>query len=76
MSRISSVMEAYLLVFRGSSAAVDNSRKAELMAKHSAISPVISMELSDTGSRNLLNPEATSCAVSAVAMRAMMASSY
>ena len=48
-----------------------SSRKAELMAKHSAINPVISVEHSDTGSKNLLKPAPMSCAVSAVAMRAM-----
>lgn len=48
-----------------------SSRKAELMAKHSAINPVISVELSDTGSKNLLKAAPMSCAVSAVAMRAM-----
>ena len=48
------------------------SRKSELIAKHSEISLVISDELSATGIRNLLRPDATSCAVSAVATRFMV----
>lgn len=48
------------------------SRKSELIAKHSEISLVISDELSATGIRNLLRPEATSSAVLAVAMRLML----
>lgn len=48
------------------------SPKSELIAKHSEISLLISDELSATGTRNLLRPEATSCAASAVATRFML----
>lgn len=56
---------------RGSEMASASSRRAELRAKQTEISPVISAECSDTGSRNLLKTEAMSCAVSADARRAM-----
>lgn len=64
-------MLAYLACSRGSEMASASSRRAELSAKQTEISPVISVECSDTGSRNLLKPDAMSWAVSADATRAM-----
>ena len=49
------------------------SRRAELRAKQSEISPVISVACSGTRSRNLFRPEAMSWAVSAEGMREDMA---
>lgn len=44
------------------------------MAKHSEISPVISVEFSATGVKNLLSTDAMSCAVSADAIKAIVSS--
>lgn len=51
-----------------------SSRRAELTAKHSEISPVISVACSGTGSKNLLKPDAMSWALSADATRDMASS--
>lgn len=64
-------MSTYLPWTRGSEMASASSRKALLRPKHSAISPVISVDCSGTRSKNLWKPDAMSCAVSADAKRDM-----
>lgn len=55
--------------------AVESCRRTELIAKHSEISAVISVEYSGTGSRKLFKAAAMSCAVSALAIRVVISSS-